>query len=71
MRLLAILLVCLISGKLQGTDVLIITGVYTGKDLYVQNPILEDNRSFSTQEVYVNQVLVLLQKLILMMLHRS
>jgi len=59
MRLVAILLVCLCSGNLQATEVLVITGVYTGKNLYVQNPILEDNRNFSTQEVYVNEDLVL------------
>jgi len=59
MRLIAILLVGLISTDLWGKDELIITGVYTGKNLYVQNPILEDNRTFSTQEVYVNQQLVL------------
>ena len=40
------------------TEVLILTGTYTGKDLYVQNPITPDNR-FSTKEVYVNESLVL------------
>ena len=40
------------------SEVLIITGIYTGKDLYVQNPILPDNR-FSTEQVFVNESLVL------------
>ena len=41
------------------SEVLIISGFYTGKDLYVQNPMLPDNKSFSTQEVFVNETLVL------------
>jgi hypothetical protein len=40
------------------SEVLIITGKYTGKDLYVQNPMLPDNH-FSTEQVYVNESLVL------------
>ena len=40
------------------SEVLIISGIYTGKDLYVQNPILPDNR-FSTEQVFVNESLVL------------
>ena len=39
-------------------QVLILSGIYSGKDLYVQNPILPDNK-FSTEEVYVNEKLVL------------
>ena len=42
----------------MASEVLIITGIYTGKDLYVQNPILPDNR-YSTEQVFVNESLVL------------
>ena len=40
------------------SKVLILTGVYSGKNLYVQNPLLPD-KHFSTEEVFVNEKLVL------------
>jgi hypothetical protein len=35
-----------------------LTGVYQGKNLYVQNPFTSDMKEFCTQEVYVNNVKV-------------
>jgi hypothetical protein len=59
MRFNIVLIVALLAGHLAlAGEVLIITGAYTGKNLYVQNPILPDNR-FSTEEVFVNEQLVL------------
>ena len=40
------------------SKVLILIGVYSGKNLYVQNPLLPD-KHFSTEEVFVNEKLVL------------
>ncbi len=40
------------------SNVLILTGIYSGKNLYVQNPLLPD-KQFSTEEVFVNKILVL------------
>ena len=37
---------------------LILTGVYQGKNLYVQNPLSEDRSRYCTQEVYVNDRIV-------------
>jgi hypothetical protein len=48
----------LFSHSIIASEVLILTGIYTGTDLYVQNPILPDNQ-FSTTEVFVNESLVL------------
>ena len=45
---------CLVDAN----GVLILTGVYSGENLYVQNPLLPDNH-FSTEEVFVNEILVL------------
>jgi len=53
-----LLLTPLFANQMHASEVLIISGVYQGKNLYVQNPILPDNR-FSTQEVFVNDHLVL------------
>lgn len=59
MRFNVVLIVILLASPLAlAAEVLIITGAYTGKNLYVQNPILPDNR-FSTEEVFVNEQLVL------------
>ncbi len=38
---------------------LTLTGVYQGKDIYVRNPYDLDSRTFCTDEVYVNDALVL------------
>ena len=37
---------------------LVLTGVYNGKNLYVQNPIAPNLKDYCTQEVYVNGELV-------------
>jgi hypothetical protein len=37
---------------------LVLTGVYNGKNLYVQNPIATNLKDYCTQEVYVNGELV-------------
>lgn len=37
---------------------LVLTGVYTGKNLYVQNPISTNLKDYCTQEVYVNGNLI-------------
>ena len=58
-KLLVLSTTIIMSGwSLADGEVLILTGQYTGKNLYVQNPILPDNR-FSTEEVFVNETLVL------------
>ncbi len=38
---------------------LTLTGIYQGKDIYVRNPYDLDSRTFCTDEVYVNDALVL------------
>lgn len=48
----------LVNSIAKASEVLIISGVYSGRNLYVQNPILPDNR-FSTEKVFVNEELVL------------
>ncbi len=56
----SVVLVLLFSvAHINGEETLILSGFYTGKNLYVQNPMLPDNKSFSTEEVYVNKNLVL------------
>ena len=58
-RLIVFSLVLLLTGiKVVANEVLIISGTYLGMNLYVQNPILPDNK-FSTEEVFVNDRLVL------------
>lgn len=56
---LKILLFCFITGHALYAGELIISGVYQGKSLYVQNPFTEDTKSFCTQEVYINDKMVL------------
>lgn len=48
----------IMSTTALASEVLIISGEYSGKNLYVQNPLLPDNR-FSTEQVFVNDQLVL------------
>lgn len=53
----AILLVTFssVSSPIFGqTEELLLTGVYQGKNLYVQNPVVANMSSYCTQEVYVN-----------------
>ncbi len=45
--------------EVYGKDMLIITGFYTGKNIYVQNPYIPDSGYFSTEQVFVNENLVL------------
>lgn len=52
------ILICLYATAAHAEE-MILTGFYTGKNLYVQNPILPDNKSFSTEQVFVNESLVL------------
>ncbi len=61
MRFIALLLALLmgVANICKATETLIITGYYTGKDLYVQNPLLPDNKTFSTNQVFVNESLVI------------
>lgn len=46
-----------VLAALAGTITL--SGVYQGKNLYVQNPFTSDMKQFCTQEVYVNNVKVI------------
>lgn len=56
--ILALCFVLSVYGISQAEE-LIISGTYMGKNLYVQNPFSEDQLSFCTQSVYVNDRLVL------------
>lgn len=47
---------CLIATAQQNE--LVLTGVYNGKNLYVQNPLSGNQKDYCTQEVYVNGNLV-------------
>ena len=59
LRLIILSLVLLLTGaRVVANEVLIISGTYLGMNLYVQNPILPDNK-FSTKEVFVNDQSVL------------
>ncbi len=40
---------------------MVISGVYQGKNLYIQNPFLPTDKTFCTQEVFVNDRQVLVQ----------
>ena len=51
-------ILCQSSLHIKADNVLILTGVYSGENLYVQNPLLPDHH-FSTEEVFVNQISVL------------
>lgn len=53
-----ILLLWFTGVKVVANEVLIISGTYLGLNIYVQNPILPDNK-YSTEEVFVNNQLVL------------
>ncbi|MGB3181091.1 MAG: T9SS C-terminal target domain-containing protein [Cyclobacteriaceae bacterium] len=50
------LVMCLYGPVVQGQ--VIVEGVYQGKNLYVQNPLSEDNRSFCAESIFVNDRLV-------------
>ncbi len=56
-RLLGILLL-LVSISQAQAGVLTISGVYLGKNIYVQNPFSGDMKTFCIQEVFVNDVKV-------------
>ncbi|MGK7389045.1 MAG: hypothetical protein ACNS60_01785 [Candidatus Cyclobacteriaceae bacterium M2_1C_046] len=48
-----VVLIFLFQEKAVGAE-LVITGVYQGKDLYVQNPYSSANKKFCTEAVYIN-----------------
>lgn len=56
------ILLCLLLGSTLGLaaqqNELVLTGVYNGKNLYVQNPISTNLKDYCTQEVYVNGELI-------------
>lgn len=58
-RVCFLVFVCIFFLASANAEEMILTGYYTGKNLYVQNPILPDNKSFSTEQVFVNESLVL------------
>lgn len=47
------------EGEPPATLELVTRGVYQGKNLYVQNPLILDKTNFCTRRVYVNQKLII------------
>lgn len=57
-KFLIILLVFISSIAISDAAILSISGVYQGKNLYIQNPPISENE-YCTQEVYVNDVKIM------------
>lgn len=49
----------LVTWHLYAQEEFTMTGEYQGKSIYVQNPLSSDKVNFCTQEVYLNQTLVI------------
>lgn len=49
----------LASWQLSAQDEFTVTGEYQGRNVYVQNPLSDDQVNFCTQEVYLNQKLII------------
>ena len=56
--MLRILFLALFVGNLHA-GVLVLTGMYQGKDVYVQNPLSENQKDYCTKEVYLNNEKIL------------
>lgn len=56
--MLRVLFCFLCIGNLQA-GVVVLTGLYQGKDIYVQNPLSENQKDYCTKEVFLNDVKVL------------
>ncbi len=51
--------VLLVTLQLYAQEEFTMAGEYQGKSIYVQNPLSSDKINFCTQEVYLNQILVI------------
>ncbi len=58
LKLISFLLLTILPSAVFGGE-LVISGVYQGKNLYVQNPFIPGTEDFCTQQVYINDELVI------------